>query len=630
MKAATSRFSRSRLPGSGRPGRSAQPLLLAAVCAVAGGGQAAAAEGPFVYKGAAASPKFEARAVNVDVRELPPAPQWRPGMPIKEIPRRNNHQDTAPPEGAGRPVGQGPDPLLAVQAAQEPTADRAFTPPQLSFAGQGFSGVNPPDTIGDVGKDYYVQMINGSGGARVAIYNKADGSPAAAPFLLESLAAFGVCRSGLGDPVVLYDELAGRWFLSEFSSVGNTLCVYVSQTGDPVSGGWYAYAFQSMLSFPDYPKYAVWPDAYYVSTNESRPGVYALERAAMLHGDPASFQFFADAPVLRGFGFQALLPADHDGEQAPPSDSPAWFMRHVDDEVHFPFSADPDSDFLEIWEFDVDFADPASSTFTGPLRVTIEEIDSDLCGLTSFSCFPQPGSATRLDPLREVVMWRLQYRNFGAHESLVGNLVTDVDGTDHGGVRWFELRKGGGADWGLHNEGTYAPDSDNRWMGSVAMDADGNMALGYSVSSSATFPSMRYTGRLASDPGGVMSQPETTIVAGTGANASNRWGDYSAMTVDPADGCTFWHTNMYSTASRTWSTQIATFAFDGCGGATGKPGDFNDDDCVDRADLVRLLIAIRSGSSDPDFDLTGDGVLDRDDVIALVQLFDNPRGEPCA
>ena len=163
-------------------------------------------------------------------------------------------------------------------------------------------------------------------------------------------------------------------------------------------------------------------------------------------------------------------------------------------------------------------------------------------------------------------MWRSQYRNFGTHETLVGNLVTDVDGADRGGIRWYELRRTGGGAWALHQEGTYSPDTTHRWMGSIAMDGSGNIALGYSASSSSVFPSIRYTGRLAGDALGTMPQVETTIVAGAGSQTDHtRWGDYSSMNVDPADDCTFWYTNEYTPASGLWNTQVASFRFAGCG-----------------------------------------------------------------
>jgi hypothetical protein len=234
---------------------------------------------------------------------------------------------------------------------------------------------------------------------------------------------------------------------------------------------------------------------------------------------------------------------------------------------HFgPPPPDPAQDYLEIFEFQVDFATPANSTFSGPIAIPIAEIDSDLCGLSSFFCFPQPGTGTTLDPLREVIMWRLQYRNFGSHETLVGNLVTDVDGTDHGGIRWFELRKTGAGPWSLFQEGTYAPDAAHRWMGSIAMDQAGNIALGYSVSDDTSiFPSIRYTGRLASDPPGTMPQGEVSLIAGSGSQTfATRWGDYSSMNVDPANDCTFWYTNEYMPAGGAWQTRIGSFTFPSC------------------------------------------------------------------
>ena len=392
------------------------------------------------------------------------------------------------------------------------------------------------------------------------IYDK-SGNVLAGPTALDSFGS-GACASGFGDGIVLYDQMADRWMLSEFAGSGNHLCIYISDGPDPVNDGWYAYDFITP-NFPDYPKYGVWPDAYYVSSNENSPAVYALDRAKMLNGQGATAQRFT-APSLSGFGFQALIPSDLDGATAPPAGAPNYFMRHRDDEAHNGGSNNPTEDYLEIWPFHVDFDTPANSTFTGPINIPIAEIDSELCGFFAFACFPQQGSGTTLDPLREVIMFRLQYRNFGAYETLVGNLVTDVDGTDHGGIRWFELRKSGGGAWTLYQEGTYAPDANDRWMGAISMDGAGNIAVGYNVTSSSMFPSLRYTGRLASDPLGTMPQGEGTLINGSAANASNRYGDYSAMSVDPVDDCTFWFTGEYN-ASSSWSTRIGSFKFDACG-----------------------------------------------------------------
>jgi hypothetical protein len=494
-------------------------------------------------------------ALDVDLRDLALVPEWQPGDPIKEVPRRTR------PGGLEVDYPGSLDPLLALSdGAQRVASDGRFTTPILNIAGQGFSGVNPPDPVGDVGPNHYIQATNQLNGSRITVHGK-NGGVLAGPFTLASIGGTGACATGLGDPIVLYDTLAGRWLLSEFARTGNHLCVYVSRTADPVSGGWWFYDFTTP-TFPDYPKYAVWPDAYYVGTNESAPAVYALDRVRMLAGQPATTQRFAVA-ALPGFAFQMLTPADLDGATGPPAQSPGIFLRHRDSEAH---GAPGAADSIQVFEFHVDWTTPANSTFTGPRDVAVAEFDSALCGLSSFSCFPQPGSGTRLDPLREVTMFRVQYRNRGGFESLVSNLVTDVNGSDRGGLRWFELRRAGSAPWTLHMEGTYSPDATHRWMGSAALDQDGNLAIGYSVSDGASvFPGLRFAGRLAGDPAGTLAQGETTLIAGSAANGSNRWGDYSALSVDPADDCTFWFTSLYSPAS-TWATRIGSFRFDGCGG----------------------------------------------------------------
>lgn len=499
-----------------------------------------------------------------DVRDLPRPREWRPGDPIKEIPRR-----VYPKPGTEMPQGYptGPDPLLQAQREAAGEALAVITVPSRNFPGQGYTGVSPPDTVGDVGPNHYIQSVNSGGGARINIYDKAEPVPSLlATFDLDTLGT-GFCATGYGDPIVLYDRSADRWLLSEFSSSGNTLCVYISQTPDPVAGGWFHYGFTAP-SFPDYPKYGVWATdrnggagSYIVTANDGGPGIYALNRGAMLTGAASTFQRVT-VPGLPGFGFESLTPADADGPEPPPMGSPAIIMRHRDTEVHSGPAAP--ADLLEMWGFDVDWVTPANSLLITEPSIDVAEFDSDLCGLTSFYCFQQPGTSTTLDPLREVIMLRVQYYVHDDHESLVGSFVVDVDTTDHGGVRWFELRRSGGGGWTLYQEGTYSIDDDSRWMPPSAMDQSGNIVIGYNVSSSSTFPSLRYTGRLADDPLGVMTVPETSIHAGTASSATNRYGDYAAMSLDPADDCTFWFTGEDNTSS-SWRTQIASFRFEACG-----------------------------------------------------------------
>jgi len=461
----------------------------------------------------------------------------------------------------------GLDPLLAVQDAAVPSAvDEGFTTPVLNFNGMASMGATPPDTVGDVGINEYIQMVNGSM-TYLTIYDKTDGSVIAGPIGLETLGSGGNCASGGGDPIVLYDELADKWMLSEFASSGNYLCIYISTTPDP-TGTYWRYVFTTP-SFPDYPKYAVWPDAYYMTANEG-PSIYALDRANMIIGATARAYQRYTAPGLSAFGFETLTPADHDGDNPPPAGSPGIIMRHIDTEAHSGYSAPAGKDFLDMWAFHVDWTTPSNSTFTRLPYIEVSDFTSELCGYTAFNCFPQQGSSTTLDPLREVIMWRLQYRNFGSYETLVGNLVTDVDGANRGGIRWFELRKIGAGAWSLYQEGTYAPSTDthSRWMGAISMDGSGNIAVGYNTSSSTMYPSLRYVGRLRSDDPGSMLQGEVYLANGTAPSPSNRYGDYAAMSVDPVDDCTFWFTGEYNTGG-SWSTKIGAFRFDACTGGLG-------------------------------------------------------------
>lgn len=481
--------------------------------------------------------------VSPAVRDLPLAPPWQPGDPQREASPRQNK--------TGRPAGALPESATVDPLLREAGQNDGRTPaPMLNFAGIGSTGAVPPDTIGDVGPNHYVQMVNVS----FAIFNK-SGTLLTGPTPINALWAGqgNQCETyNHGDPVVLYDSLADRWLLAQFALPNPYyMCIAISQTPDP-TGAYFLYQFQ-VPDFPDYPKFGVWPDAYYMSTNESNAAAYAFNRSAMLSGAAASFQRFTTSGNF-------MLPSDLDGSNPPPAGAPNYFYTLMDDTF---WGGGPDR--LEVWQFHVDWTTTANSTFTLGPSLPVTAFIYTVCGFFVLSCIPQPTPGQSVDSVSEWPMWRSAYRNFGTHQSLVGNFAIDVDNTNHAGIRWFELRDTG-AGWTLYQEGTHAPDAHSRFMGSIAMDGAGNIALGYSVSSSTLMPAIRYATRLATDPLGTL-QAEQTLVAGGGVQTgSSRWGDYSAMSVDPVDDCTFWYTNEYyqSTSSVGWSTRIGTFIVPGC------------------------------------------------------------------
>jgi hypothetical protein len=522
------------------------------------------------------SPPATPERIFLDARTRPLVPEWRPGDPIREIPRQFHGEEELqrnPPVPANPVVHS--DVLIELQRRfGGGVTGGGFTTPLVNEDGANATGVIPPDPTGDVGGGFYVQVYNGSGGAILRMYNTSDGTLAAGPINMDGLGSGGACANGLGDGVVVFDQLANRWLFTEFSGTSNTLCTYLSDGDDPVVTTWTRYTFNTP-GFPDYPKYGVWPDAYYVGANEG-PAVYALDRNAMLAGLTATLQR-KTVPRLNGLGFQMLPPITVYGATPPPAGAPGIFIRDNDDERNNPSSNDPDNDFLELFTLTVDWTTPGNTALAGPVQVPESEFDSEFIVTGGFGAIHQPGTSSTLDPLLEVPMVPISYRNFGTYESIVGNHVTRLadDTTNNiAGVRWFELRRTGGAanPWELYQEGTYAPaDSGgqiSRWMAAVAMDESGNMAMGYSVARDpGVFAGLRYVGREATDPLGVMTTAETTLVDGAGSQNADRWGDYFGMGVDPADGCTFWFTGMYLPSS-SWRTRFAAFRFDTCGTPT--------------------------------------------------------------
>ncbi len=509
------------------------------------------------------------RLMDLPVRASP----WTPVLPVREVnPLRSIEPQIRPQEPPPEV-----DPLLTPPARTVEKDLSVFTTPRFTVSGQYFTGAYPPDTMGEVGTTHFVQAVNGASGAMIAVYSKANGSLVGGPLTMAQLSPAGdLCETATaGDGVVVFDQLAKRWLFIEFvdqSTGSNRLCIYLSTGENPLTSFWTFYGFNTPI-FPDYPKVGVWPDGYYISTNEQLSGAipsgYILDRSSMLASQAAGILSFS-VPPLAAFGFQALTPADLDGSISPPSGAPGIYMRHRDDEAHNPPGTP--GDFLEIWEVQVDFQNPDNSGIFGPFEIAVAGFNSNLCGLAGASdaCVPQHDTSQGLDTLKQVIMWRLSYRNFGTHESLLGNFTVDINGFDVAGIRWFELRRSppGVGSWNVYQEGTLGSSTEHRWMGSIAMDRAGNIALGYSTSSSSHNPRIAYTGREAGGELGVMTEPERIVWISTFPQISNsRWGDYSSLTVDPSDDFTFWFTTEtvlldLILISDVWTTEITSFSFE--------------------------------------------------------------------
>ena len=466
--------------------------------------------------------------------------------------------------------------------------DRAV---DISVNGMGNTGVSPADPCLDVGPSHVIQMINGSSGGYFRIYNKNLVSVGAQTYLDN----FTSSVAGAGDPIVVYDALADRWLMSEFSSSGNKLLVAISQTADP-TGAWYAYSYQA-TNFPDYPKYGVWNNCYVVTSNENTPAIYALPRANMLAGTAGTAVRFS-VSSYGSIGFQSTTPVTFDGGTAPPVGAPAMFMRMADNGWGAP------ADRLEMWNINYNATTPSSSTITGPTILLTDQFDSALCGYTTLNCINQPGTQT-LDPLREVLMNRICYRNIAGYEALVCSHAVDVDLTDRAGVRWYELHRTGGSanPWGIYQQGTYSPDANDRWMPSIAINNNGDIGLVYNISGTTggnVYPSVRYTGRYKADPLGQMTIAETTIVSGTASNSNNRYGDYNSLDVDPADGISFYGTAMYNPAT-SWSTRIFKFSFVAVGCTPPTVSQNTVDNCGNNT--FTLSVTIGANGDSPNYDI---------------------------
>ena len=484
---------------------------------------------------------------NGDLRDLPQTPSAGGEVPAPGIVKQPDQGDTSSSSSWIDPVvqesigqGQMPDPIMNFDGL-------------IKSEGGGWI---PPDTNGDVGPNHYIQVVN----IAIGIYDKTTG---AALVKLSYNDFFqgppgSPCdNQNRGDVVVLYDPQVDRWIVTDFSLPDGGPyyeCIAVSQSGDPVGGGWYYYAVQANTppfadAFNDYPKLGVWSDGWYMSANmwtniPEGVRVWALDRADALIGVPMDVLAF---DCTNTSYCDSLLPANIRGT-LPPAGSPEYFANVV-----MPST-------LNLWQFHADFDTPGNSTFTGPVALQVANFNMA-------TSVPQLGTTQFLASLGDRMMMQLQYRNLNGVEALYANHSVVSGGVD--GIRWYEIRDPGG-DPILFQQGTYQPDQNYRWMGSIAADGEGNIAVGYSVSSAAMYPAIRFAGRLAGEIPNLLTQNETTLFQGAGSQSgSNRWGDYSAMTVDPVDDCTFWYTQEYASSGINWRTRIGSFKFPSCGQPKG-------------------------------------------------------------
>ena len=477
---------------------------------------------------------------------------------LRDLPQ-TGPKDKKPAREMGTPPNQGPNGNGVDSVLQGDVALAAPAPAPLgSFKGldlQNWGAGWPPDTHGDVGPNHYIQAVNTS----IGVFDKSTGTRLSAFTFNNFFVAnggTGACATyNYGDPFVLYDQVSGRWIISDFAFAASSTppyyeCIAVSKTADPVSGGWWLYTIVAdTASLNDYPKLGIWGDGIYMSANMFKRGrtysgaeVWALNRDDLISG--AALRSVA---FKLGTSYFSLLPANVKGAN-PPAGTPEYFMSDYGSNTS-----------VKLWKFTVNWASPSSSTLTGPTTISVASFTRP-----SSNSVPQKSSTEKLDTLGDRLLTWLQYRNIGGVESLwVSRTV--VSGSAYG-IRWMEVRNMKTTP-AVYQQGTYAPDANYRWMPSLAVNKNGDLAIGYSVSSASMYPAIRYAGRLSTDALGTLGLTEASMIEGTGSQSGgyNRWGDYASMSVDPLDDCTFWFTTeYYETTGNNWQTRIGSIKYPNC------------------------------------------------------------------
>ncbi|MGO4881204.1 MAG: hypothetical protein ACLP59_10320 [Bryobacteraceae bacterium] len=457
-------------------------------------------------------------------------------------------------------------PLVAIPGMNLLGLGAGFVGPSGSKAHTGV----PPDPNSAVGNNQIVETVNLS----LAVFQKTTipicgpsgcqtETPVLGPMFIGNLwLNFSTaCSNGasMADPVVLYDKQADRWVIKMGTlATPYTACLAVSQTSDATGAyNLYTYSFQAEGNLTGQ-KLATWPDGYYLGTKITYnskyvgPSACVMDRSQMLIGQAASMQ----CVQLTNTKLQEMVPANMDGPVPPPAGTPEYFLMLGPSGVS--------DNTVDLYRFHVDFTTPANTALYGPLSISVAPY-------VESPNIPQFGATEVLRSNGDIVRPQYQYRNFPnatpPYDALIAthSIVTGSGSTAGVGMRWYEIHNPGGTPV-VYQQGTYAPDTNFRWMGAIAMDGAGDIAMGYSVSTADTYPSVSYTGRVPTDPLGTM-EAEATIFNGIGNQSdSDRWGDYTSMSVDPADDCTMWYTGQYlaQSESKRWATRLFSLVFPGC------------------------------------------------------------------
>ena len=452
-------------------------------------------------------------------------------------------------EDIGIPENNHIDPALQTE---EPIY-KASTSLIESF--NGLSGGGPPDPSGAAGLDHYIQAKNTS----YKIYNK-DGSTAA---FAKSLSSLWTGSTNDGDPIIMYDRYADRWFISQFQTDTDKILIAISETSDAL-GSYHTYTFSVPVGgqgFPDYPKFGVWSNGYYMSANCSSNNCVVFEREKMLMGETAQMVRMNFPTSIKWF-FRSFSPSYAEGEKAPEPDAPFYYF-HIQDNSWSGIS----NDHIKVIKCEVDWSTPSNSSVV--VSQELDAVSFNSAFTSSWNDITQKGTTQKVDAVAGIFMYKTQYRRFENHNTAMMCTTVDVDNTDRAGIRWYELRENNDGVWYIHQESTYSPDNSNsRWMGSIAMDCHGNIGMAYSISGPDTYPGLNFTGRFVNDPLNQMTVQEQIGVVGTGSQPVNaaipqgnrRYGDYAQMTMDPTNDQVFWYTGEYLSSGGAIRTRIFSFS----------------------------------------------------------------------